>query len=363
VGKSLPASNRIWYEAGMKRVLVSHQGALGDIILSFPALIQLKRQRDVRLDLLCAHQIGRLAQDLNVVDDYYATESRKFCCLFQADRNSEASRFLEPYDGVILIGRSSMQKAVINRHYRGEVFQISSRPGAENQFHVADHVMRGFLEQGLIAGRGENAAALVAEGVGDTTDRERFQKRWTLVIHPGAGSERKHWHVGNFVDVAGQSVARGIGPILFLMGPAEEELARFFEQEMGCQVRSSPEELDDILTGDNVSEDRYVCFQTEDLSRVVRVLQRSGCFLGNDSGVTHLAAYLGLPTVALFGPSSPLRWSPVGRNVTVVRGVNDCPPCFETAQSNCEDPRCLSEISFRKVSEAMERALTRSGLG
>jgi ADP-heptose:LPS heptosyltransferase len=49
------------------------------------------------------------------------------------------------------------------------------------------------------------------------------------------------------------------------------------------------------------------------------LLRRCSAYLGNDSGVTHLAALVGVPTVALFGPSDPALWSPLGSRVTVLR--------------------------------------------
>jgi heptosyltransferase III len=49
------------------------------------------------------------------------------------------------------------------------------------------------------------------------------------------------------------------------------------------------------------------------------LLSLSGCYLGNDSGVTHLAAAAGAPVVALFGPTDPAVWGPRGRKVTVLR--------------------------------------------
>jgi len=51
------------------------------------------------------------------------------------------------------------------------------------------------------------------------------------------------------------------------------------------------------------------------------VLQRCSAFIGNDAGVTHLAAALGVPTLAIFGPTEPARWAPLGRHVRVVRDL------------------------------------------
>ena len=54
------------------------------------------------------------------------------------------------------------------------------------------------------------------------------------------------------------------------------------------------------------------------LREVGSVLSRSRAFVGNDSGITHLAAYLGCPTVALFGPTDPAVWGPIGRRIHIL---------------------------------------------
>jgi ADP-heptose:LPS heptosyltransferase len=54
------------------------------------------------------------------------------------------------------------------------------------------------------------------------------------------------------------------------------------------------------------------------LPEVVRLVRHSRGFIGNDSGITHLAAYFGCPTIALFGPTDPAIWGPVGKRVRIL---------------------------------------------
>jgi ADP-heptose:LPS heptosyltransferase len=55
------------------------------------------------------------------------------------------------------------------------------------------------------------------------------------------------------------------------------------------------------------------------IAALMTLLKTAGGYIGNDSGVSHLAAYLGLPTVAVFGPSDPKMWRPIGPTVQIVR--------------------------------------------
>jgi len=108
-----------------------------------------------------------------------------------------------------------------------------------------------------------------------------------LAVHPGSGSLRKNWPAARFLDLA--RLLAGPRPWLLVTGPAEEPLA--LAAAGAVVARSLP------------------------LRVLGALLSRAGLFVGNDAGVTHLAAAAGAPTLALFGPTSPVLWSPVGRRV------------------------------------------------
>src|SRR5581483_3817598 len=84
------------------------------------------------------------------------------------------------------------------------------------------------------------------------------------------------------------------------------------------------------------------------------ILASAKAFVGNDSGVTHLASLLGVPTVALFGPTHPATWSPIGPAVKIVRACSE-PPRVEVRV--CRDPHCLEGISPEDVLAALNRLL------
>jgi ADP-heptose:LPS heptosyltransferase len=80
-----------------------------------------------------------------------------------------------------------------------------------------------------------------------------------------------------------------------------------------------------------------------------------GCrlFIGNDSGITHLAAALGVPTVAIFGPTDPKRWAPRGKHVAVVRGDLSCAPCSREKFLQCQEVECLNTVEVGDVLAAL----------
>ena len=89
------------------------------------------------------------------------------------------------------------------------------------------------------------------------------------------------------------------------------------------------------------------------LARVAAVLSRCRLFLGNDSGLTHLAAALGGPKVlALFGPTDPAVWAPPGRQVRVLRAPCPKAPCARGRKIPCPESQCLADLSPEQVVEA-----------
>ena len=80
------------------------------------------------------------------------------------------------------------------------------------------------------------------------------------------------------------------------------------------------------------------------LGELSALLARSELYLGNDSGVSHLAAALGVVTAVLFGPSNVARWSPQGKNVTILTQNTECSPCTVSTMKNCPHRKCLTTL-------------------
>jgi ADP-heptose:LPS heptosyltransferase len=114
-----------------------------------------------------------------------------------------------------------------------------------------------------------------------------------LAVHAGAGSPVKRWAPAGFAHVAA-SWRRAGGEVVELVGPAEDDLAPL------ASVR------------------RAVGWPLRD---VVALLASARAFVGNDSGIAHLAAAAGTPAVVVFGPTAARRWAPLGADVTCVQGV------------------------------------------
>jgi hypothetical protein len=118
-----------------------------------------------------------------------------------------------------------------------------------------------------------------------------------VVIQPGSGSDSKCWHLDNFLAIAKKLRGEGIN-VVFLLGPAELER---FDSATKQRINSAGKSLSDLS-----------------LTEVVGLLSCTSRFIGNDSGITHLAAGMGTRTVVLFGPTNPKTYRPIGPAVTIL---------------------------------------------
>lgn len=113
-----------------------------------------------------------------------------------------------------------------------------------------------------------------------------------VVIHPGSGGTKKNWPLENFVELTNRLQSRG-RDVSWLLGPAEEGLA----------------------VPHNVAT-----LRPESVSEAAQLLAGARLYVGNDSGMSHLAAAVGCSGIALFGPTNPAVWRPLGKGMRMLRG-------------------------------------------
>ncbi len=122
-----------------------------------------------------------------------------------------------------------------------------------------------------------------------------------IAIHPGSGGVQKCWPITYFVALIEQLWLREI-PVLLLAGPADHERIAEMHQLLPAPPQAT----------------LFNTLIDAPLLTVAQQLQECRGYIGNDAGITHLAALLGLPTLAMFGPSNPEIWRPIGPNVSVL---------------------------------------------
>ncbi|MEY4705420.1 MAG: hypothetical protein RL042_1625 [Nitrospirota bacterium] len=318
-----------------------HPGGLGDVLLAVPAMARLRtRFPNHRLALCAEDQVARLLLACGIIDDWTSVRGRTCADLFAgaASVSDPVRTWLENCDlavgwtedrdgtlrgtfkssgaGEVTLG-SPFSATIQATHQRDRFLEVihEAQSGSEGSHPLA--VPEPFFRLGL--------ASLQAAGVSIESPY--------VVIHPGSGSAHKCAAPETFSAVVAAIQDFGATPVI-LEGPADREPVEHLLQS--CVNR--PVVLKDL-----------------DLLTVAAVLARARLFVGQDSGVTHLAGLIGIRTVALFGPTDPARWAPSGAHVTVVQGA----PCHCRSWgdvSRCEQKPCL------KISQPRLVALCLAGL-
>jgi hypothetical protein len=140
-----------------------------------------------------------------------------------------------------------------------------------------------------------------------------------VVIHPGSGGDAKCWPRESFLALGRNLKRNGIIPT-FILGEAEQE-------RWGHKVV-------DALKSE------FPWYLHMGLYELAEKLSRARLYIGNDSGVTHLAAAMGVPVIALFGPSNEHQWGPIGPNVQILRA----PAPNDQDLTTLEEPAVLHEV-------------------
>jgi heptosyltransferase III len=264
--------------------LVYHSGALGDFITTLPAIRLWKRAHaEGPLVLLGRPEHGLLAGDL--FHETWDASGARFASLFSKEPSGRAAAECLPgVDSALVFAAaaSPLWTAVSGLGLR-EAMRQDPFPSAESrgETHIVDYHLELFGDR--------------------VHDKDRTPRiavpgtpRKLVAVHHGSGSVRKNWPRERFEELAEAMRRRG-WPVAWIVGPADDD------------------------RGPRGESQRWISLPLPELAR-----RLAGCrlFVGNDSGVSHLAAAVGCPTVALFGSTNAAVWAPRGPRVTVVRHVS-----------------------------------------
>jgi ADP-heptose:LPS heptosyltransferase len=305
-------------------LLIVHPGALGDVVLVF-GLIRALRERFRPIGLLAQAGIAALAAAEGLADDAFALESAWTATLFAGMPDDRARTRLSPYTRALAFARSAGLAASLQALAPEGVCTVPPRPPLESDQHATAHAWARARAGNLLPAGAPEAPPIPPYRSTDGS--------LPVFLHPGSGSPRKRWPTDRFLAVAAALQARG-HRVEVVLGPADLDLRH-------CLPVTSP------------------LHQPPDVVALRDLLRTGAAFIGNDSGVAHLAAWLGLACVAVFGPSDPQRWRPIGERVAVVRSPG-CGPCFEASGADCGGRDCLSEVAPEDVLRALDRLMNPS---
>jgi heptosyltransferase III len=275
------------------RILVVRGGAIGDFIMTLPAIGALReRWPDAHIEILGYPHVIELANGRHYADATRSIDAKPMAGFFVP--NGILEPLLMDYFGSFnlvisyLFDPDSIFANNVRRCGVKQLVEASPRP---KELHAAEHYCRPLESLAiyvdvpsprLYLSEADRAAA---SGFLAKAGREPI-----VAVHPGSGSEKKNWSVEKFAAVTRWVVDELAAQIIVVQGEADE---RAVEKMTGL-----------------LENRKFKVVRGLKLVELAAVLERCAMFLGNDSGVTHLAAAVGTPTVAMFGAASPPIWEP-----------------------------------------------------
>jgi heptosyltransferase-3 len=290
----------------MDRILIIRGGALGDFVLTLPALKALRDARPcAHIEILGYKHIALLAENRFYAQAVRSIDYGPLSSFFA--KNSQLSPELASYfAGFDLI--------ISYLYDPDRIFENNLRRcGAKNLVHGPHKVVE---SGGHAAGQLARPIEQLGIKVSDLTERIfpsaedrqfardflRHSQQPILAIHPGSGSREKNWPLENWMALVSRNgdlfSGKKFPSLVVVSGEADQVETEQLEREW---------------------KDREVRFARNlPLPHLAAVLERA-IFIGHDSGISHLAAAAGANCVLLFGPTDPDLWAPVNKNVRVVR--------------------------------------------
>lgn len=271
------------------KILIAKPGGIGDTLLLLPALIELRRTfGEVEIDVAGNREVLSLFENKGIISRAINFEDRLITQLFSPCPNERARSFLAQYDKLFFLIEAD---GIITENLNA----VST-----------DYIIASSVQKKELLPQWKYLATIMGL---NTVDEEFYREAFSpsgekgkanrITMHPGSGSKSKRWPLERFIELIEQLSHKHPFQIELLTGSAEEDI--------------SP-----MLLKSDATIDTCTLHHNEPLSWVLKLIQESLIFIGNDSGIAHLAGLSGTPAFVLFGPSNPVVWKPIGKNISII---------------------------------------------
>ncbi len=343
-----------WDWQSVRSVLVVRLRSIGDTVLTTPSLYSLKRfLPHARVDILLEDWVAPVLEGFEYVDNIITLKRGSTAARAGVARRIRATQYDVAYNlhggttATLLtrasgarhrVGYSSFQYGRLHNH----LAPSSSLLWGRDQTHSVEQQLALLGWTGVpvtdrpatrLAVTDQAAtsisARLSAAGLDET--RTPF-----AVIHPAAAFDTKQWATERFARVAESLTSRGLA-IVAITATTEAHVADELKRHTTAPV---------------------VAFTDLSLPEVTALLSQARLFVGNDSGIAHMAAAVGAPSVVIFGSSNTAHWRPWTKaDAEVVVEEMECQPCHGYFCEKFEQPECIKRVPVGRVLGSIDRVL------
>lgn len=337
-------------QANIQRIAIVKLDHIGDIILSMPAIANLKAHfPNAHITMIVNSALREVAGYIPDIDEIVKYDARFF------DRSGK-SRMFDFGRGISFARDMRRREFDLIVDLRGSFATLAFALIAQSEYRVdrATYLIErkiGRISDALEHEADVNLDLLVRSGISIYSRdislilREKdiasaglllpnCSESPFVVIHPGPSVALKCWPADRYTRLICELQKRYKAYVALVGGRGEEQITH--------SIASATDNKVIDLSGKTT------------LGQLSAILQRADIFIGNDSGPMHLAAACGTKVIGLFGPTSPQRFGPYGKNCIALRMESDCPPCMRE-KCNIPGRRCIDKISVDDVMATVEQ--------
>ncbi len=334
--------------ACVRRVLIVKLRSIGDTVLSTPSLIALKRfLPDAEIDILLESWVAPLLDGFDAVDNVISIgpergaktaagryiRKRRYDVVFNLHGGTTATFLTRATGAPHRVGFADYQYGSLHNHRlssASDYWQQEFTHSAEQQLALLGFVgvpVEDRPKSRLVVTKEANAA-INGRLPADISD--------FALLHPAAAFATKQWATENFARTAEFLASRGLRTVA-VAASHESEVLKDLIAESKVQ----------IVTYDDLS-----------LPEITALASKARLFVGNDSGIAHIAAAVGTPSVVVFGSSNRNHWRPwTDAPNEIVFHPLPCQPCPGYVCAEFGEPKCILSVPVESVLAAIKRLL------
>ncbi|HVG33187.1 MAG TPA: glycosyltransferase family 9 protein [Pyrinomonadaceae bacterium] len=343
-----------WDWKDVRRVLVVRLRSIGDTVLSTPALYALRRfLPDARIDVLLEDWVAPVLDGFTDVDSVLTIErgatainrarlarelrAIRYDVAFNLHGGTTATLLTRATGARHRVGFADYQYARLHNRTAPSPIELWGR----TNLHSVEQQLSLLGWTGVpVSDRPRTRLTVTQEAAASIDARLRasgFNEATTFaLVHPAAAFETKRWDVRNFARMTEYLHARSLNCVA-VAAPNEAGIVNELVREASAPVTA----LTDLS-----------------LQEVTALAARSRLFVGNDSGIAHIAAAVGAPSVVIFGSSNITHWRPWASGpAEVVREELPCQPCPGYTCAEFDQPECIRRVPLERVVAAIERVI------
>jgi lipopolysaccharide heptosyltransferase II len=337
----------------VKRVLVVRLRSIGDTVLSTPSLIALRRfLPDAQIDVLLEDWVAPVLEGFDAVEKVLTIRRSSKKSRFEAARLVRRNKYDVAFNlhggttATFFVRVSGAEHRVGFSHYSYRFLYnhllSSSADFWQKEFtHSAEQqlALLGFV--GVpVEDKPKSRLAVTEKARHSIEEKLRSQipnpKSQIALLHPVAAFDTKQWATENFARIAEFLSEKGFQPV-------------------AVATKKERAVLEDLK---NLSNAPILSFDDLTLPEITALASRAVIFVGNDSGIAHIAAAVETPSVVVFGSSNINHWRPwTNAPHEIVYEKLACQPCAGYFCREFDAPQCILSVSTESVTEAIEKVI------